>query len=91
MSRSKWKGSLFNKILYSKLNSNNRYSLWNKKNWDRNIIVPASLLGKRIYIYDGKLFKRINIVEEKIGYKLGDFCHTRKHNLPKKKKQLKKK
>ena len=51
MSRSKWKGSLFNKILYSKLNSNNRYSLWNKKNWDRNIIVPASLLGKRIYIY----------------------------------------
>ena len=91
MSRSKWKGPFFDKTLYGKLNSSVRFSLWNKKTWHRNLSVPSSLSNKRIYVYDGKLFKRINIVDEKVGFKFGDFSHTRKHNLPKKKKQLKKK
>ena len=61
----------------------------NIKIWCRNNVIPESLLGKRILIHNGNSFKRVLIVREKIGFKFGDFCITRKYS--KKVAKLKKK
>jgi len=35
------------------------------------------LIGKNVFIYNGKVFKKVSITREKVGYKFGDFCSTR--------------
>lgn len=87
MSRAKWKGPVFNKNFYGKLNSSTRFITWSKKNCFRNFTIPSSVCNKRIYTYNGHLFRKVNIVQEKIGFKFGDFSYTRKHNPPKKLKK----
>jgi|TARA_B100001971_G_C18145153_1_gene512654 small subunit ribosomal protein S19 len=41
------------------------------------VIVPA-LLGKTIGIHNGKEYIRVNIIEEMLGHRLGEFSPTRK-------------
>ena len=85
MSRSKWKTPNFDFKFYKNLIFNDS----NIKIWCRNNVIPESLLGKRILIHNGNSFKRVLIVREKIGFKFGDFCITRKYS--KKVAKLKKK
>ena len=76
MSRSIWKNL-------------NRISFINKKNIDkiinirdRSSKIPFSLVNKKVFIYDGKIFKPCYITPEKVGFKFGEFIFTRK-NKPK--------
>jgi small subunit ribosomal protein S19 len=70
MSRSKWKGFFINNSLInpkkSKINT-----------WSRSSVISEALLGKKVNVYNGKVFKQINITREKLGYKLGEFSFTR--------------
>jgi small subunit ribosomal protein S19 len=84
MSRSKWKGA------FCKLNSLKFKVKKNLKIWSRSSSIPFFLLGKIVFVYNGKDFKKIFITREKIGYKFGEFSFTRKLGLRKKiKKSIK--
>jgi small subunit ribosomal protein S19 len=95
MSRSKWKAPFVNVSLFGKdiLLGGNPPS-YVKKNKDRKSVITNFLVGKNIYVYNGKTFKKIYISREKVGFKLGIFSFTRKYtakiitkqNVSKKKK-----
>lgn len=59
----------------------------NLKIYNRNSIILPNLVGSTIQIHNGKTFIRLNIIEEMIGYKLGEFVKTRKTFVYKKKKK----
>lgn len=90
MSRSQWKGCFISRSLL------NEKKILKKKEIivrDRHSSIPLFLLGKYVSIYTGRVFIRIYISREKIGFKFGDFVFTRRHNKkvkkstkPKKKK-----
>ena len=71
MSRAKWKGSY---IHYNYLKKPQLPSL---KIWKRNSIIPESLIGSFVSIYNGNKFKKIMITREKVGFKFGEFSFTR--------------
>jgi ribosomal protein S19 len=52
----------------------------NKKN-----LIIESYLNKTINTYNGKSFKKLNLTNEKLGYKVGEFCFTRVVSKSKKK------
>ena len=62
------------KKLIEKINSGKR----KLKTHCRDMVVLPSMVGKRIEVYNGKAFTPINIIEEMIGYRLGEFAPTRK-------------
>lgn len=86
MSRSKWKGFFSNISLINPKKS--QYKIWN-----RSSVISEFLIGQEVSVYNGKIFKQINITREKVGYKLGEFSFTRilKERLKKKKTKQKKK
>lgn len=78
MSRSVWKNL---KILKKKqLNLTGSIKVW-----QRSSLITSSLIGKTIFVYNGKIFKKIIINREKIGYKFGEFSGTRNYKILKKK------
>jgi small subunit ribosomal protein S19 len=80
MSKSKWKGPHITKNLTLKIfNKNNLGKHWNKKIWDRNLTISNSLVEKGVYVYNGKIFKRIVITRDKLGFKVGDFSFSRNY------------
>jgi ribosomal protein S19 len=74
MRRSKWKGNFIdNSVLkLSKLSKK-------KKIYSRRSVVPYFLIGANVLIHNGKEFKKIKITREKVGFKFGAFCPTRKY------------
>ena len=74
MTRSKWKYNLIKTSLRQK-DSNQTIKIWKK-----NEAIPNFLIGKNILIYNGKIFKKINVTRNKVGYKFGEFITTRKFN-----------
>lgn len=51
----------------------------------RSMIVLPMMVGKLILVHDGKSFQPVNIIEEMIGHRLGEFVLTRKrvmHSAP---------
>ena len=89
MSRSIWKGPFLDNFLLKK-----NLGLKEQKIWSRRSIIPRYLVGEMVSIYNGKIFKKIFISRDKVGYKFGEFCNTRlfisKKNLIKKNKLKKK-
>jgi ribosomal protein S19 len=71
MSRSKWKGNFLAKCLLK--NSEKK----NLKITSRQSVIPSFFIGKTVLVYSGKIFKKIFITREKVGFKFGDFCKTR--------------
>jgi len=69
MSRASWKGPFLAQSLL-KVKAP-------RKIWSRNSILPGALIGKRVYVYNGKKFKRVIIDRSKVGYKVGEFAITR--------------
>lgn len=82
MSRSIWKGPHLDNFL---LNRNLKIS--NIKIWSRRSSIPFYLLDKYVNIYNGKLFKKILITRDKIGFKFGEFSFTRNFTARIKKKK----
>lgn len=78
MSRSNWKKlNIIEKKLVNKSNS--------LKIWGRNEVITSLLIGKTVFIYNGKIFKKIIITREKVGYKYGEFSGTRNYKIAPKK------
>ena len=89
MARSKWKGTFSSKSLLKNLffPEDKEAFLGDKeiKIWSRKDIILENYIGKVLTVYNGKIFKRIFVSREKIGFKLGNFSHTRIHNPCRKK------
>ncbi len=62
MSRSKWKGP---------------YIPNNKNNKSKSSEITPKFIDKTFKIHSGKKITELNITEEMIGYKLGEFINTR--------------
>lgn len=89
MSRAKWKGPYVkNKLLDNIKNPISSYKDGIKTAYKNSVILPK-FVGFTIQVYNGKTFITIKIVDEMIGYKLGEFVLTRKQFSYKKKKNKK--
>ena len=53
--------------------------------WSRNSVIFPLFVGKVLSIYNGKRFVNLQISEEMIGFKTGEFVSTRKRSQHKKK------
>ncbi len=92
MSRSLWKVDL--KSIYKekfKKDFSNHKKGTLLKILSRNSIIMDDLIDTKISIYNGKSFINVFIDNLKIGYKFGQFSHTRKKFEYKKVKKTKKK
>ncbi len=81
MNRSKWKGNFTDRSIL-KMKNDTKKQL---KSWSRRSVIPSFLIGCTVLVYNGKEFKKVTITREKIGYKFGEFCTTRKYKSKTKK------
>lgn len=93
MSRSKWKGphqdiKLF-KILQEIKKQRFRKKSKVKKILSRSSVIPSQLIGRRLLVHTGKLFKLLVVKRNHVGFKFGQFITTRKYNAPSKLKTKK--
>ena len=83
--RSKWKG-----ILFTKKNFYNLKDLKNRNKtiliYNRSSVITPICLNRSFKIFNGKNFTNLNVTEQMIGHKFGEFSLTRKRHVFKKKK-----
>jgi small subunit ribosomal protein S19 len=87
MSRSKKKITFFQKNLLKKTLNKKDYRTI--KLWSRSSTILSEFVGYTFDIHNGKSFVSIQVIEEMIGHKFGEFASTRKqvkHKLKKGKK-----
>jgi small subunit ribosomal protein S19 len=82
--RSIWKGPFVKEKFLSDIRSTNKKRI---KTTSRNSVVLPFLIGRTIQVHNGKFFIPVNITEEMIGHKLGEFTLTRLRHVYKKKKK----
>jgi small subunit ribosomal protein S19 len=75
MARSKWKGPYFKN---QKINTH-------KNLISRNTQILPNFVGKTYYVHNGKSIQKLIIIEEMLGYRLGEFFFTRKELIYSKK------
>lgn len=79
MKRSKWKGPFVQKLDFSK-----KLPLLS-----RNFEITPRTVGLTCNVHSGKIFVKLNITNEMIGHKVGEFVPTRERFVFKKKKKKK--
>ena len=79
MKRSKWKGPFV-----QKLDFNQKLPLLS-----RNYEITSKIVGLICNVYSGKTVVKLNITDEMIGHKIGEFVPTRERFVLKKKKKKK--
>lgn len=57
------------------------------KIWDRGSRIPFSYENTFVMVHDGKIFRKLVVTREKIGFKFGEFILTRKKGQHKKKRK----
>lgn len=80
MKRSKWKGPFI-----QKLDFNRKLPLLT-----RNYEITSKIVGLTGNVHSGKTLVKLNITDEMIGHKIGEFVSTRERFIFKKKKKKKK-
>ena len=80
--RSVWKGPFIHKEIFSDISLNKKKI----KTTARNTVILPFFIGKTLYVYNGKFFIPLVILEEMVGSKLGEFVQTRLRHIYKKKK-----
>ena len=86
MSRSIWKGPFVEKHLLNKLKGiSKKGKKHDKANkiWARSSTILPQFVGKTVKIYNGRTFVSLNITEDMIGHKFGEFSLTRKRPVHK--------
>ena len=52
---------------------NNEFHLY-----DKSLFILPKYINKRFYIYTGKIFMKLTIYPEMVGYRFGNFVYTKK-------------
>ena len=78
MARSVWKGPFIDGYLLKKAETS-RSSGRNEviKTWSRRSTILPQFVGLTFGVYNGKKFIPVNVSEEMVGHKLGEFSPTR--------------
>ena len=84
MTRSSWKNPFSQSQIFKSVYLNN-HSEKPIKIWTRASVIFPLFVGKVLSIYNGKRFVNLQISEEMIGFKTGEFVSTRKRPQHKKK------
>jgi small subunit ribosomal protein S19 len=87
MSRSIWKGPYIDKDLYKQIIASETKTIYTQS---RNSTIIPQCLNRIFYVYNGLSYYKIQINENMIGHKLGEFILTKKRVIFKKKKKKKK-
>jgi ribosomal protein S19 len=87
MSRSKWKGPFVNTKLFKDVH--NKKPKNNIRTLSRHSEITPRFIGLVFEVYNGKSFSKIEITEDMVGFKLGEFSPTRRKFSFKKKKKKK--
>ena len=88
MSRSLWKGPFIDNYLFTLSQQNIQLNSFAKriiKVWSRRSMILPEFLNQNFEIHNGKQFISLQVTEEMIGHKFGEFASTRKKTLHKKK------
>jgi small subunit ribosomal protein S19 len=81
MGRSKWKGPFVDASLL-------KGEELKSKTWSRRSIILPQWVGQKVEVHSGWRWVKVDITEEKVGYRLGSFVPTKKSALyPAKKKK----
>ncbi|MCX6799729.1 MAG: 30S ribosomal protein S19 [Candidatus Falkowbacteria bacterium] len=78
MSRSLKKGPYINQRLLTKIKNSKPTDKTIIKTWDRSCTVTPEMVGYTIGVHNGRKHVEVFINEDKVGYKLGEFSHTKK-------------
>jgi small subunit ribosomal protein S19 len=86
MSRSIWKGPYISPCIYRKTSklfkTSDSISL---QVYSRNSLIMPQFVGQKVVVHNGQHFFPINIKEEMVGHKFGEFSFTKKKPIHKKK------
>jgi small subunit ribosomal protein S19 len=78
MSRSTKKGPFIDERLLKKIEKVGRDSKTPIKTWSRNATITPAMVGYVFGVHNGKQHVDVQIVENMVGHKLGEFSPTRK-------------
>lgn len=78
MSRSLKKGPFVDERLLKKIRDKDFQSVGIIKTWSRDCTIVPEMVGFSFAVHNGKDFIEVNVSEEKVGHKLGEFSKTRK-------------
>lgn len=78
MSRSLKKGPYINLKLQAKVAALPANSKTIVKTWDRACVITPEMVGKKVGVHNGKTHVTVDIVENMVGHRLGEFSLTRK-------------
>lgn len=78
MSRSQKKGPYVNERLMEKVDKQKDSGGHEPiKTWARSCTIVPEFIGHTFLIHNGKTFVKLNVVEDMVGHKLGEFAPTR--------------
>lgn len=86
MSRSVWKGAYCDPALMRVYSGKGVCQIWSR----RSCILPE-FVGRTVHIYNGRSFVVLQITEDMVGHKFGEFASTRKIRVKRKDKTWRKK
>lgn len=78
MSRSSKKGPYVDQKLLKKISKSKPDENAVFKTWARDCEISPEMVGFRFDVHNGKNFIQVNVTEEMIGHRLGEFAATRK-------------
>ena len=78
MSRSIKKGPFIDAKLQKKIDKAKKENIKSIKTWSRSSVIFPEMVGLRFEVHNGKEHIPVDINEDMIGHKLGEFSPTRK-------------
>ena len=78
MSRSLKKGPYVDEKLMKKISKLKAGDKTIIKTWARSSTITPEMVGFTIGVHNGKIHMPVQIIENMVGHKLGEFAHTRK-------------
>lgn len=78
MSRSLKKGPYVNEKLLKKIQSMQVGDKTIVKTWDRACTITPEMVGFKIGVHNGRQHVEVDVTENMVGHKLGEFAPTRK-------------
>lgn len=82
MSRSVWKKGFFESFFFKQVKTKKSFYIWSRRS-----VIPQSLIGFTVFVYNGKIFRKLKISRDKVGFKFGFFISTRNRFVVKKQKK----
>jgi small subunit ribosomal protein S19 len=78
---------LFKQVLFESYSGFNKQKRGFIKSYHRSATVHETFIGFLFFIHNGKSFRPVEITEEMVGHKIGEFSITRisRHSMKKKK------